>query len=397
MNPSKKVYQENSYLTTLEAEVLSCNKINDLYEVILDKTIFYPHMSGGQPKDKGTINGIEVSNVIENGEKIIHVISEPLNGTVSLEIDFETRFDYMQQHTGQHILSCTFDDLYNGKTIGFHLSSDSTTIDLDINLTDNMLERVEIYANQIIYDNINITAQTLPYNDALKLNLRKTPPKLDFLRILEIHNKDIIACGGTHVKSTGEIGVIKIVKVEKYKTGVRVEFLCGKRALNDYILRHRDIMKLSALLTCKADMIFDNFNKIKIENKELKKNIISQQNEINDYKAEELKNNVLLKNNIKYIFQKLDVTDIKDLRFICSKAIQGKDYVAVLICETNTTCSICLGQSDNLNFDIKGIFEQCKKIINAHGGGNNKLIQGTGNILNKSEECINIAKSLLII
>jgi len=396
MNSSKKIYQENSYLRTLEAEVLSCNKKDDLYEIILDKTIFYPHMSGGQPKDEGTINGLKVFNVIEDQDEIIHVVNEPLNGTVSLEIDFETRFDYMQQHTGQHILSYVFATLYNGKTVGFHLSSDYTTIDLDISLTNEMIEKVELCSNQIIYDNNKITFQTLPYDEALKLNIRKTPPKLPFLRIMEIEGSDIIACGGTHVKSTGEVGIIKIVKVEKHKTGVRVEFLCGKRALKDYILKHNDILNLSNILTCKTDMVLDNFNKMNIENKNLKKNIISLQNEINEYRAKDLKRNAIVKNNVSFIFEKLNDYDVKDLRFICSKIIEEENYVTVLICESELNTSIVLGQSENLNYDLKNIFEQCKVLLNAKGGGNNKLIQGTGNILNKGDECLTLVKSMLL-
>ena len=396
MNSSKKIYQENSYLRTFEAEVLSCNRKGDLYEIILDKTIFYPHMSGGQPKDEGTINGLKVLNVIEDQDEIIHVVNEPLNGTVSLEIDFETRFDYMQQHTGQHILSYVFATLYNGKTVGFHLSSEYATIDLDISLTNEMIEKVELGSNKIIYDNNKTSFQTLPYDEALKLNIRKTPPKLPFLRIMEIEGSDIIACGGTHVKSTGEIGIIKIVKVEKHKTGVRVEFLCGKRALKDYLLKHNDILNFSNILTCKTDMVLDNFNKMNMENKNLKKNIISLQNEINEYRAKDLKRNAIIKNNVSFIFEKLNDYDVKDLRFICSKSIEEENYVTVLICESDLNTSIVIGQSENLNYDLKNIFEQCKVLLNAKGGGNNKLIQGTGNILNKGDECLTLVKSILL-
>lgn len=396
MNSSKKIYQENSYLTTLDAEVLSCNKKDDLYEVILDKTIFYPHMSGGQPKDEGTINGSKVMNVIENSNEIIHLLSEPLSGTVSLSIDYAVRFDYMQQHTGQHMLSYAFAKLYNGKTVGFHLSSNYTTIDLDINLTDEMVEKAEKYANQIIYDNKRISFQTLPYEEALKLNLRKPPLKLDFLRIMDIEGNDIIACGGTHVKSTGEVGLIKIVKIEKHKSGVRIEFLCGNRALNDYILKNNYISSMSTLLSCKTDSIVNNSNKLKEENKILKRNILLLQNELNEYRANKLKSNAIIKDNTNFMFQKLDNFDIKDLRFICSKSIEGENYVSFLISETDTTCSIVIGQSENLNYDLKNAFEKCKVLINTKGGGNNKLIQGTGNILNKSDECLSIIKSLLL-
>nr|WP_312575933.1 DHHA1 domain-containing protein [Sedimentibacter sp.] len=399
MNSSEKVYQQNSYLTTLQSEVLSCVKNDNRYQVILDRTIFYPHMSGGQPKDEGTINGIKVLDVIETVNDIIHVVQEPLSGTVSLSIDFKTRFDYMQQHTGQHMLSYAFASLYNANTIGFHLGDDYTTIDLDINPSSEMIENVEILANQNIYSNRNIIFHNLPYDEVLKLNMRKAPPKLDFLRIMEIEGNDTVACGGTHVKSTGEVGIIKIIKSEKYKSGSRIEFLCGKRALNDYMSKHDNIINLSASLSCKSNMIIDNLNKIFNENKCLKKNMISLQNELNEFKAKELQNLATSKNNVNFIIEKYQHNniDIKELRYICSKSVEGNNKVTFLIYEDDTTCSIVLGQSDNLNFDIKNIFEKCKSLLNIKGGGNNKLIQGTGTVLNKSDECLSLVKRLLLI
>lgn len=398
MNSSKKTYQQNSYLTNLEAEVLRCNKKDNLYQVILDKTIFYPNMSGGQPKDEGTINGIKVLDVIESEDEIIHIVQEPLKGMVSLSIDFEVRFDYMQQHTGQHMLSYAFSTLYNANTIGFHLGNEHTTIDLDIDIPNEILENVEILANQNIYFNRNITFQNLPYDEAMKLNMRKSPPKLDYLRIIEIEGNDIVACGGTHVKTTGEVGIIKIVKIERYKSGSRIEFLCGKRALHDYMSKHNDITNLSSLLSCRRNMIIDNFNKIMFENKNMKKNMISMQNELNVFRAKELQNLASLKNNVYYIIEKFQHPDIdvKGLRYICSKNIEGENKVTFLICEDDTTCSIVLGQSENLNYDIKSIFEKCKILLNLKGGGNNKLIQGTGSVLHKSDECLSLVKSLLL-
>ena len=396
MNSSKKIYQENSYLKTYKSNVISCIKKNDLYHVVLDETIFYPHMSGGQPKDEGTINDIKVIDVIENGDEIIHILPEPISGSVFLVIDFETRFDYMQQHSGQHILSCGFADLYKAKTIGFHLSSDYTTIDLDFCLTDEMIDKVEQYANKIIYENKTISAETYLYDEALKLNLRKPPLKLDFLRILKIQDYDLVACGGTHLKSTGEVGIIKIIKAEKYKSGTRVEFLCGKRALNDYASKHRNIVNLSNLLTCRTDMIYDNFIKVKSDNKDLKKSLVMLQNKINDYIVKELMELSEVKNNVHFIIKYLENTDSKDLRFICSKIVENDNFAVFLISESDASCSFCIGQSENLSYDLKSIFENIKKISGAKGGGSDKLIQGTTDILNKSEELITEVKNLLV-
>jgi len=395
LKTSEKAYQENSYLTVLESEVLSCIKKDDFYEVILDKTIFYPHMSGGQPKDEGTINGFKVYDVTEDGDQIVHKVKEPLSGMVSISIDFKTRFDYMQQHTGQHILSYSFAQLFNGNTVGFHLGDDYTTIDLDIPLSEDMIEQAEALSNKIIYENKTIIAKTFTYDDALNLNLRKAPPKLDFLRIISIENYDDSACGGTHVGYTGEIGIIKVIKSEKYKSGSRVEFLCGKRVLDDYTIKNKNILDLSACLTCRADMIIDNFNKIFNENIKFKKEIIFIKNELNEYKAKEFKNNAVIKDGIKYIFIKSE-NDIKDLRYICSKITDDENCLAVLVSENDNTCNLVIGQSKNLNFHIKDIFEKIKNIINGKGGGNNSLLQCSGDVL-KAEECLELAKQIFAI
>ena len=396
MISSKKIYQEDSYLKQLEANVISCNENNNLYEVILDQTIFYPHMSGGQPKDEGTINNIRVLNVLEKDDEIIHVLPEPVMGKVNLIIDFENRFDNMQQHTGQHILSAFFAELYDGKTVGFHLSSNYTTIDLNIELNDEMIEKVELCANKVIYENKSVKANTFSYDESLKQGLRKPPKILDSLRLIKIEDCDLIACGGTHVKTTGEIGIIKIIKSEKYKSGTRIEFLCGKRALINYMSGHKELVKLSTLLTCRTDMVHDNFIKVKDENKDFKKSVSLLQKKINEYIIKELKENAYVKNNVNFIFQELQDMDMKDLRFICSKIIEIENYVVILLCETDSSCSICLGRSKNINYNIKEVFNKCKEIINAKGGGNDCLIQGTGSILNKSRECIEHAKEILL-
>lgn len=394
MKTSEKIYRENSYLTSMEAQVVSCVPKGDFYEVILDKTIFYPHMSGGQPKDEGTINGIKVIDVQEKGEEIIHVLSESVSERVSLSIDYEIRFDYMQQHTGQHMLSYAIAHLYDGTTVGFHLSDTYTTIDIDKVLTEDMIVEAELLSNKIIYENKAITADTYSFEEIKKLNLRKLPPELDHLRMISIEDYDLVACGGTHVKSTGEVGIIKVTRTEKYKAGTRIEFLCGKRALNDYINKSKDLMNLSSMLTCGMDLLSDKIEKLLTENKALKKDYNALSNELNDYKAKELKNEAEIKDDNKFIFAKYN-SDVKDLRYICSKIIEDENYVAVLVSEKENICSLVIGQSKNLKFDLKAVFEECKDIIDARGGGNNHLLQGQGTVL-KGDECMELAKNMLL-
>ncbi|MDF2676168.1 MAG: alaXL [Bacillota bacterium] len=394
MNNSKKIYQENSYLTSLCSTVVRCDKKNDFYEVVLDETIFYPHLSGGQPKDEGILNNLKVIDVIEKDDEIIHVVKNPVEGSVNLKIDFEVRFDYMQQHTGQHILSFAIAKLYGGNTVGFHLGSDYTTIDIDKELNDETIEKAEIYANEIIYKNKQIKFQTLNYEEAIKLNLRKMPPNLSNFRIMEIEEIEYNACGGTHVKSTGEVGIIKVVKIEKNKNGSRIYFLCGKRALKDYYKKNNDLNDLSKLLTCGIELIYENIEKLKNENKINKKLISTLQDNLNKFYAEELNTQAIKSNDLNYIFHKYENMDIKDLKYICSKTVEKDNYVSVLISESNNLINICVGQSKNLKLDLKSLFEKLKIMLNAKGGGNNYLLQGTGDVL-RGDDCLRLAKEIL--
>ena len=390
---SEKIFRDDSYLAEIEATVASCLQNEDHYEVVLDKTIFYPHMSGGQPRDEGTIGGVKVIDVQERDDEIVHILNEPVEGNVRLSIDFGIRFDYMQQHTGQHILSYAFAELFGGNTVGFHLSESYTTIDLDILLTEEMVDSAERLSNRIIYENKNVTARDYAYDEALKLNMKKAPVELERLRIISIENYDDNACGGTHVKHTGEIGMIKVTKTEKYKKGTRVEFLCGQRALDDYRVKNKNISNLSALLSCKAEMLLENLEKTLNENKKLNKDISALNSKLNEYKARELKDEAVVMDGISCVLNKSDA-DVKELRDLCSKLIEGDGCVAVLVSEIDNTCNLVIGQSKNLNLDIKSVFEQCKAIINGKGGGNNYLLQCSGDLL-KANECLELSRNSL--
>ena len=397
MSFNQKAFLDNSYLDNYNTKVISCTLNNEQkYDVVLEKTIFYPHLSGGQPKDDGTINGIEVIDVFEKDDNIVHVLPEPVNGLVNLQINFEKRFDHMQQHTGQHILSCAFSNLYNAKTIGFHLSGDYTTIDLDVsNFTNEMIKQVEEYSNKIIYDNIKIETEILSHDDAIKTGLRKKPVDDETIRIVKIGDKDNVACCGTHTNFTGEIGIVKVVKYEKYKSGTRVEFLCGNRALNDYINKNNDIQTLSNSFSCHTSMIVDNITKFKNENGLLLKKLSLLQDKVNEYEAKNMLSEAIDNDGVNYIVSILNDKDIKDLRFIVSKIIENDNYVCGFIIDNNESCSIIIGQSKNLKIDIKEIYNKCAELLEAKGGGNNTIIQGTGKNVNNITLCLETLKKHL--
>lgn len=265
---TNKIYLKNPYLMELKAKVID-NKFKDnKFHIKLDRTIFYPHMSEGQPRDKGFIDGLEVFDVYEKDNDIIHILNDmPNKENVNLSLDWYTRFQHMQQHTGQHILSASFDKLFNSKTISFHMGENLNYIDLSIKtLNENIIDKVETFANQIVFSNFKINSYIIDKKEALNLPLRNSPKTDENIRIVEINKLDFSPCGGTHHSRTAEVGIIKIINWYKTTSYYRIEFLCGMNALKDYRDKNYLSKELSNILKVDPDKIIktiENFNEDK--------------------------------------------------------------------------------------------------------------------------------------
>jgi alanyl-tRNA synthetase len=227
---TRRLYYADSYLTDFAATVVAV----DGHRVYLDSTSFYP-TSGGQPHDVGELGGERVVDVVDEESRIAHVLAGApayaANTEVRGKVDWHRRFDHMQQHTGQHLLSALFEEILGHKTVSVHFGDESSTIDLDVEtLGRDHVAEIEHRANQAVLDN---RAVSVGLEDAVKAaGLRKPPERDGEIRVVTIEGLDRSACGGTHVRSTGEIGPVTIRRVEKYKRLSRVEFLCGWRALD---------------------------------------------------------------------------------------------------------------------------------------------------------------------
>jgi alanyl-tRNA synthetase len=226
---TERLYYTDSYLTDFRAGV--ADRGPDRRRVYLDRTAFYPS-SGGQPHDLGTINGIEITEILdEDDDRVVHVLAAPLDASdVECRVDWNRRFDHMQQHTGQHLLSAVLLDLFHAQTVSFHVGVESSTIDIARpSLDADEVRRAVERANRIVFENRPVTV-TFRHSSE-DLSLRKATEREGMVRIVSIADLDRSACGGTHVRATGEIGPITIRKLEKVRANVRVEFLCGMRAV----------------------------------------------------------------------------------------------------------------------------------------------------------------------
>jgi alanyl-tRNA synthetase len=249
---TERLYYSDSYLRQFTAHI--AGRSEDGLTVYLDRTALYPE-SGGQPSDAGTIAGAAVLDVVDEGERIAHRLASPLEpGPVECVVDWPRRFDHMQQHTGQHLLSAIFEEMLSLRTVSFHLGAGSATIDLEGGAADAAaLREVERRANRIVFENRPVSVL---FEDAAQAQgLRKASDREGLLRIVSIDGLDRSACGGTHVRATGEIGVILLRKVEKVRQATRVEFLCGARAAARARADYDALLRASQLFSSPLDEV----------------------------------------------------------------------------------------------------------------------------------------------
>lgn len=364
-----RIYEKDSAVSVFEAEVLSCNGADGKYNVVLDRTAFFP-TGGGQTCDTGTLCGIEVSDVrVENGE-ILHVLSSPISigKTVIGQVDFAEREEKMQSHTAEHILSSVLDKRYSLKNVGFHLGTVDTTCDFDGVLTPEQLKEAEDEVNRIIRENHPVYPVFPSENELKTLEYRSKLELAEDVRIVMIGENgsvDKCACCAPHVTETGKIGLFKIVDSYKYKGGTRVHILTGQRALDRARADFEGIRELSALLSAKP-----NGNDVVSAVKSLLENTKVLKSELN---ASNIRINSLVcasldSSDHAVIFDTR--TDPQVLRSLCLSAL-----------ERVNTALVFGGTEGKLSFVIAGneaseLFAKMKASLNVRGGGK-EVICGT--------------------
>lgn len=284
-----KLYYSQPWLRELDTRITSQREVEGKYLVVLAETIFYP-TGGGQPHDLGTINGIPILDVFEEDGTVFHVLPVPLEGSSAHGVlDWPRRLDHMQQHSGQHLLSAIFQDEYGYRTESFHLGAEYCSIDITTpDLTRQEQLAAEARANELILEDLPVFTYTLQPEEFGQVPLRKIPDLPGPLRIVEIQGFDYSPCSGTHVGKTGQIGLLKILKAERYKGMTRVYFLCGGRALEDYRRKHEICSELVALLAVPEGEVVERVSADLERRKELEKLVEELQGELLELRAREL-------------------------------------------------------------------------------------------------------------
>jgi alanyl-tRNA synthetase len=383
-----RLYYTAPYQRQFDTTIVAVDRTGGATRVRLGQTAFYP-TSGGQPFDTGRLTiasgdpGLRVVDVQEDGDgDIIHVIeASPDTGlepgqVVRGDIDWARRFDHMQQHTGQHLLSAAFDRLHDARTVSFHLGSESCTIDLSREATLRQVAAAEAEANRVVWDDRPVQIRFVTAEEAARLPLRKEPARHGTLRLIEIEGFDLSACGGTHVSRTGGVGLIAVNGWERFKGGQRVEFVCGGRALERF-RAHRDHVSTAVrLLSVLPADIGPAIERLQSEAKEFRRSAVAAQNETLRYRADELSRAAEPFLMGRAVVVSLDY-DAQSLKTLAVHVTSGPRRVAVLLSQQRPTL-VVVAASPETGVDAGQLLRSLIARHGGRGGGKSDLAQGGG-------------------
>ncbi len=374
-----KRYWQDPYRKSFTARVVQ--RLNgERPGVILNRTLFYPQ-GGGQPADTGVLAGVPVLDVsIDAHDNIIHWLAAPLPETadeIEGVLDWARRYDHMQQHSGQHLLSAAFQDVLYRPTIGFHLSESSVTIDLPGPPPDDeALARVLAFVQDAILQALPITARLLPRNEALQLPLRKAPSVAGPIRVVEIHGLDWSACGGTHLRNTAEIGHLVVTRLERRGDQTRVYFLAGARAYADHVQRLRVTRDLGALLTTSLDELPATVARLQEQVLQSQRALRQAQEQLTQAEARRLIAEAPKTAGVDVVYHILQTDDPKAITHLAKTLVATPNVVALLGWVDGGKARWVAGRSANVPLDMKEALAGLQERFAVRGGGTSEMIQG---------------------
>ena len=403
---TERLYYHDSFLYDFEAEVEEI-PASQRPSVILNRSAFYP-TSGGQIFDIGSISiddhqTLRVTEVADTEDgRVVHYLEAPVKdlppGTrVRGQIDATRRRDHMQQHSGQHVLSAAFIKLFDLHTVSFHMADDYCSIDLDTpNLTKEQIESAERLANEIILENRPVDIRFVNREEAGKLGLRKLPAAdRDELRIIDIHEFDLSACGGTHVRQTGQIGCILLRKAERVRQGWRIEFVAGQRAV---ATARRDFTTLTETAGLFSAQIYDvpqQARKSLEEVRALRKQREQAQGELAAAQAVTLLAETPESNGRRLVIRTFSDRDMNSLKLLAQKLTRIGTNVLALLASTSPPPSLVFAQSAGQPFDMGALMKQTMETLNGRGGGSKDMAQGGIPTANGLEAALDAASKTL--
>lgn len=375
---TERLYWRDPYRHAFDARVVRRLEWDGRPAVVLDATCFYP-TSGGQPHDTGLLNGIMVLDVIELGQEIIHVLEAALvEDGVSGAINWERRFDHMQQHTGQHVLSAAFAKLLGAQTVSFHLGPEASTIDLDCGaLSDQAAQEVEELANRVVIEGRPIQVVEHDQGALAEVPLRKPAQKAGHVRVVSIADCDHSACGGTHPHNSSQVGLIHIERWESHQGKVRVMFLCGLRALRDYRRRARIGRELANHFSVALDELPAALNRLEASAEEARRNLARLRERVLALQAPALAAEAEQVSGWRIVCRFLDEFDAADMRQLAQQLVREPGAI-VALGVANPSPQFCLARAADVELDMAALATALASPLGGRGGGRPHMAQGGG-------------------
>lgn len=384
---TERLYYDDSHLTEFDARVLAVEASRDGRTVVkLDRTAFYP-TGGGQPTDTGTLGGARVVECIDEEEEVLHLVEgqAPQAGQLVRGcIDWARRLDHIQQHTGQHILSQAFVELFGAETRSFRMMEKVSEIDVALDApTDERIEEAVSLANRIVWEDRPVRIRQVTPTEAAALPLRKDSEREGELRIIEIENFDFSPCGGTHAARTGEVGLLAARSWERAKGLVRLQFVAGARALADYRLANRTARQVAALFSIARDEAALAVSRLQEENKQLARRLRALEETTARVEAAELLAQATPRSNdgARLVTQTFEGRDADSLKRLAQAVVAHPRTIALLASRDTSEARLVFARSEDLTDDMNALVRTACQMLGGRGGGRPHIAQGGGHDL----------------
>ena len=381
-----KLYWHDARQTSFTAQVADVLVQGDQRFLLLDQTAFYPE-SGGQPADRGTIGQAAVTDVSINDDgQILHRVTGHADFAVGDEVagvvDAARRLEMTQQHTGQHILSQAFFQLFGAETRGFRITGSTAEIDLTLELQPDEISRAitqaEDLANAIVFDNREIRTHLVTPEEAAQMPLRKESFISDCVRVIEIADFDWSPCGGTHAQRTGEVGLIVVRGWERAKQMTRVHFVCGGRALQDYRAANQAAEAVARSLTVGRDEITEAVSRLQDENKQLQRRARALAELAATAEARELIETTAAENGARVVSRSFDDRSLDEIKLLAHRLVAHSGVVALLAARERETARLVFARSADVKTDLNAAMRRACELLGGRGGGRPDFAQGGG-------------------
>src|SRR5262245_4237002 len=387
---TERLYYYDPYLVEFDATCIESRDLGPRTGIVLDTTAFYP-TSGGQPNDLGTINDVPLIDCIEDESTgtVVHVVERSIEkGSVHCRVDAARRADHMQQHSGQHVLSQAFVELFNWPTVSFHLGAIHCTIDLPAeSVTRDQAEKAEDLANRIIRDNRNVAVRYIAQENIAEAGLRKPTERSGEIRVIDISGYDRSACGGTHVRSTSEIGSILVIGLERSKKQTRVQFICGDRVIRYARLANRALESISQTISAPPLETAAGVRSLWDEHLVARKRIEELESQLIDHEAAQFP---VDRGIAQAAFKNRGIEKVK----LLAAKICLRPATIALLADEGDQLRLVLARSADASVDVAAVLKKTLEKFGGKGGGRPNMAQG-GGLTGNADEVLAFARQIV--